>query len=153
MEGSLKNISDRAAEEVRVKVKSLDSNKEIVSIDDGYTDPSLIAPNKEGIFQIMVRNNYKIKEFSLIILTKLTVSTEVIGVKEKPLAKQIININTASLEELMYVLEISEHTAMRVIERRKDMNRFKNPRDITFLFEIGTIEWEKWIERGIVIII
>jgi hypothetical protein len=53
----------------------------------------------------------------------------------------------------MYVLEISEHTAMRVIERRKDMNRFKNPRDITFLFEIGTIEWEKWIERGIVIII
>jgi len=153
VEGSLKNISDKTAEGVRVKVKSLDSNGEIVSIDDGYANPSLIAPNKEGIFQIMVRNNYKIREFSLIVLTKSTISTEVIGVKEKPLAKQIININTASSEELMYVLEISEHTAMRVIERRKDMNRFKNPRDITFLFEIGTIEWEKWIERGIVIII
>jgi len=153
VEGSLKNISDRAAEEVRVKVKSLDSNREIVSIDDGYTDPSLIAPNKEGIFQIIVENNYKIKEFSLIVLTKSTISTEVIGVKEKPLAKQIININTASLEELVCVLKISEHTAMRVIERRNKMNGFKNPRDITFLFEIGTIEWEEWIKRGIVIII
>ena len=153
VEGSLKNIGDQTAEGVRVKVKSLDSNGKIVSIDDGYADPSLIAPNKEGIFQIMVRNNYKIKEFSLIILTKSTISTEVIGVNEKPLAKQIININTASLEELMYVLEISEHTAMRVIGRRNDMNGFKNPRDITFLFEIGTIEWEEWIKRGIVIII
>jgi DNA uptake protein ComE-like DNA-binding protein len=103
VEGSLKNIGDKAVEEVRVKVKSLDSNREIVSIDDGYTDPSLIAPNKEGIFQIMVKNNYKIKEFSLIVLTKSTISTEVIGVKEKPLAKQIININTASLEELVCV--------------------------------------------------
>lgn len=153
VEGSLKNIGDQTAEEVRVKVKSLDSNGKIVSIDDGYADPSLIAPNKEAIFQIMVANNYKIKEFSLIVLTKSTISTEVIGVKEKPLAKQIININTASSEELMYVLEISEHTAMRVIGRRNDMNGFKNPRDITFLFEIGTIEWEEWIKRGIVIII
>jgi hypothetical protein len=149
--GSLKNIGNQAAEEVRVKVKCLDSNGEIVSIEDGYTNPSLISPNKEGIFQIMLKNNYKIKEFSLIVLTKSTISTEVIGVKEKPLAKQIININTASLEELVCVLEISEHTAMRVIERRNKMDGFKNPRNITFLFEIGTIEWEKWIERGIVI--
>ncbi|MCK4339192.1 MAG: FxLYD domain-containing protein [Candidatus Cloacimonetes bacterium] len=153
VEGSLKNISDKTAEGVRVKVKSLDSNGEIVSIDDGYADPSLISPNEEGIFQIIIVNNYKIKEFSLVVLTKTTISTEVIGVEEKPLAKQIININTASSEELMYVLEISEHTAMRVIGRRKDMNGFKNPRDITFLFEIGTIEWEEWIERGIVIIV
>ena len=153
VEGSLKNIGDKAVEEVRVKVKSLDSNREIVSIGDGYTDPSLIAPNKEGIFQIMVKNNYKIKEFSLIILTKSTISTEVIGIKEKSLTKQIININTASLEELVCVLEISEHTAMRVIERRNKMDGFKNPRDITFLFEIGTIELEEWIKRGIVIVI
>jgi len=153
VEGSLKNIGDQTAERVRVKVKSLDSNGKIVSIDDGYADPSLIAPNKEGIFQIMVENNYKIKEFSLIILTKSTISTEVIGVKEKPLAKQIININTASLEELMYVLEISEHTAIRVIGRRNEMNGFKNPKDITFLIEIGTIKWEEWIKKGIVIVV
>ena len=151
VEGSLKNIGDKNAENVRLKVKSLDSNGEIVSIDGGYTDPSIIAPNKEGIFQIMVKNNYKIKEFSLNVFTESTASLEVNGIKEKSLAKQIININTASLEELVCVLEISEHTAMRVIERRNKMNGFKNPRDITFLFEIGTIEWEKWIERGIVI--
>ena len=153
VEGSLKNIGDQTAERVRVKVKSLDSNGEIVSIDDGYADPSSIAPNKEGMFQIMVENNYKIKKFSLLILTKSTISTEVIGVKEKPLAKQIININTASLEELMYVLEISENTAMRVINRRNDMKRFKNPKDIMLLIEIGKIEWEEWIKRGIVILV
>ncbi|MBA7545090.1 hypothetical protein ES705_37453 [subsurface metagenome] len=153
VEGSLKNISDRAAEEVRVKVKSLDSKGKLLSIDDSYTEPSSISPGKEAMFKITVKNNYKIKEFSLIVLTKSTISTEVIGIKEKSLTKQIININIVSLEELVCVLEISEHTAMRVIERRNKMNGFKNPRDITFLFEIGTIEWEEWIERGIVIVV
>jgi len=153
VEGSLKNIGGKAVEEVRVKAKSLDSKGKLLSIDDSYTEPSSISPGKEAMFKIMVKNNFKIKEFSLIILTKSTISTEVIGIKEKSLTKQIININIASLEELVCVLEISEHTAMRVIERRNKMDGFKNPRDITFLFEIGTIEWEEWIKRGIVIVI
>jgi len=153
VEGSLKNIGDQTAEIVRVTVKSLNSNEKILSIDSAFAEPSSIAPNREAIFQIMVENNYKIKKFSLIVLTESTISPEITGVKEKPLAKQIININTASLEELMYVLAISEHTAIRVINRRSDMNGFKNPKDITLLIEIGKIEWEEWIKRGIVIII
>ena len=153
VEGYLKNISKQIVKEVEVKVKSLDSNGKLLSIDDSYTEPSSIAPGKEAMFQIMVENNYKIKKFSLAILTESTVSLEITGIKEKPLAKQIININTASLEELMYVLAISEHTAIRVINRRSDMNGFKNPKDITLLIEIGKIEWEEWIKRGIVIII
>jgi DNA uptake protein ComE-like DNA-binding protein len=153
VEGSLKNIGDQTAEMVRVTVKSLDSNEKILSIDSAFAEPNLIAPSEEAIFQIMVENNYKIKKFSLIVLTESTASPEVTGDREKPLAKQIININTASLKELMYVLEISEHTAIRVINRRSDMNGFKNPKDITLLIEIGKIEWEEWIKRGIVIII
>ena len=153
VEGYLKNISKQIVKEVKVKVKSLDSNGKLLSIDDNYTEPSSIAPGKEAMFQIMVENNYKIKKFSLSILTESTVSLEITGIKEKPLAKQIININTASLEELMYVLAISEHTAIRVINRRSDMNGFKNPKDITLLIEIGKIEWEEWIKMGIVIII
>jgi DNA uptake protein ComE-like DNA-binding protein len=153
VEGYLRNISKQIVKEVKVKVKSLDSNGKLLSIDDGYTEPSSIAPGKEATFQIMVENNYKIKKFSLTILTESTVSLEITGIKEKPLAKQIININTASLEELMYVLAISEHTAIRVINRRSDINGFKNPKDITLLIEIGKIEWEEWIKRGIVIII
>ena len=153
VEGYLKNIGKQIVKEIKVKVKSLDSNGKLLSIDDSYTEPSSIAPGKEAMFQIMVENNYKIKKFSLTILTESTVSLEITGIKEKPLAKQIININTASLEELMYVLAISEHTAIRVINRRSDMNGFKNPKDITLLIEIGKIEWEEWIKRGIVIII
>ena len=153
VEGSLKNIGDQIAEMVRVTVKSLDSNDKIISIDSVFAEPSSIASNKEAIFQIMVENNYKIKKFSLIVLTESTISPEITGVKEKPLAKQIININTASLEEFMYVLEISENTAIRVINRRSDMNGFKNPKDIMLLIDIGKIEWGEWIKRGIVIVI
>jgi len=153
VEGCLENIGDQTAEMVRVTVKSLDSNEKIISIDSAFTEPSSIAPNKEAIFQIMVENNYKIKKFSLIVLTESTISSEITGVKEKPLAKQIININTASLEELMYVLDISENTAKRVINRRSDMNGFKNPKDIMLLIEIGKIEWGEWIKKGIVIVI
>jgi len=153
VEGCLENIGDQTAEMVRVNVKSLDSNDKIISIDSGFTEPSLIAPREEAIFQIMVENNYKIKKFSLIVLTESTASPEVTGDREKPLAKQIININTASLEELMYVLEISENTAIRVINRKNDMNGFKNPKDIMLLIEIGKIEWEEWIKKGIVIVV
>lgn len=153
VEGCLENIGDQTAEMVRVIVKSLDSNEKIISIDSAFAEPNSIAPNKEAIFQIMVENNYKIKIFSLIVLTESTISPEITGVKEKPLAKQIININTASLEELMYVLEISENTAIRVINRRSDMNGFKNPKDIMLLIEIGKIEWGEWIKRGVVIVV
>jgi len=67
--------------------------------------------------------------------------------------KKLININTASLEEFMQVLGVSEHTAKRIIELRYELGGFKDPKDITKLIEIGTIEWEEWIEEGIVITI
>jgi len=153
IEGCLENIGEQTAEMVRINVKSLDSNDKIISIDSAFAQPSLIASSEEAIFQIMVENNYKIKKFSLIVLTESTASPEVTGAREKPLAKQIININTASLEELMHVLEISENTAIRVINRKNDMNGFKNPKDIMLLIEIGKIEWGEWIERGIVIVL
>lgn len=65
--------------------------------------------------------------------------------------KKIININTAFLEDFIQILGVSEHTAKRIIELRYDMGGFKDPKDITKLIEIGTIEWEEWIEEGIII--
>jgi DNA uptake protein ComE-like DNA-binding protein len=50
-------------------------------------------------------------------------------------------------------LGVSEHTAKRIIELRYELEGFKDPKDITKLIEIGTIEWEEWIEEGIIIII
>ena len=69
IEGCLENIGEQTAEMVRINVKSLDSNDKIVSIDSAFAQPSLIASSEEAIFQIMVENNYKIKKFSLIVLT------------------------------------------------------------------------------------
>jgi len=34
---------------------------------------------------------------------------------------------------------------------RYDPEGFKDPKDITKLIEIGTIEWEEWKEQGIII--
>jgi DNA uptake protein ComE-like DNA-binding protein len=67
--------------------------------------------------------------------------------------KKIININNAFLEDFIQVLGVSEHTAKRIIELRYELEGFKDPKDITKLIEIGTIEWEEWIEEGIIIII
>jgi DNA uptake protein ComE-like DNA-binding protein len=65
--------------------------------------------------------------------------------------KKIININNAFLEDFIQVLGVSEHTAKRIIELRYELGGFKEPKDITKLIEIGTIEWEEWIEEGIII--
>jgi len=57
--------------------------------------------------------------------------------------KKIININITSLEKFIQVLGVSEHTAKRIIELRCDMGGFKDPKDITKLIEISTIELEE----------
>jgi len=65
--------------------------------------------------------------------------------------KKIINVDTAFLEDFIQILGVSEHTAKRIIELRYGMGGFKDLKDITKLIEIGTIEWEEWIEEGIII--
>jgi len=65
---------------------------------------------------------------------------------------QIININTASQEELTSILQISEPLARKIITlREEELGGFKNPQDLLQLPEITTLEWEEWEEQGIVI--
>jgi len=62
-----------------------------------------------------------------------------------------ININSASQDELVKVLQISEPLAQKIIALREKMGGFKNPKDLTQLPEITTLEWEEWEEQGITI--
>ena len=66
---------------------------------------------------------------------------------------KVININSASPEELTSILKISPPLAQKIIILREDLGGFKEPKDLTQLPEITNIEWEEWKEEGIVIII
>jgi len=64
---------------------------------------------------------------------------------------KIININSASLEELASILQISEPLARKIIALREELEGFKVPKDLTQLPEITNLEWEEWKEEGIII--
>lgn len=64
---------------------------------------------------------------------------------------RIININSASLEELTNILQISEPLARKIIALREELGGFKEPQDLLQLPELTTLEWREWEEEGIII--
>lgn len=64
---------------------------------------------------------------------------------------RIININSASLEELTSILQISEPLARKIIASREELGGFKNLQNLTQLPELTNLEWEEWEEQGIII--
>jgi len=67
---------------------------------------------------------------------------------------QKININTASQEELIKILQTSELLIRKIIILRDSLSgEFKDSKDLTQLPEITNLEWEEWKEEGIAIAI
>ena len=67
---------------------------------------------------------------------------------------QTININSASQDELIKILKISEPLTQKIITLRDSLSGgFKVPQDLLQLPELTNLEWEEWEEEGIVIII
>jgi len=65
---------------------------------------------------------------------------------------QKININTASQDEFIKILKISELLAIKIITLRDSLSGgFKEPKDLLQLPEITNLELEEWKEQGIVI--
>ncbi len=64
---------------------------------------------------------------------------------------KVININSASLEELTKILKISQPLAQKIIVLRNELGGFKNPKDLLQLPEITNLDWEEWKEQGIII--
>jgi phosphatidylserine/phosphatidylglycerophosphate/cardiolipin synthase-like enzyme len=67
------------------------------------------------------------------------------------LRRKTTNINTASRDELVKVLQISEPLAQKIITLREELGGFKDPQDLTQLPELTNLEWQEWKEEGIVI--
>ena len=64
---------------------------------------------------------------------------------------QTININTASQDELIKVLQISEPLAQKIVALREEPRGFKDPKDLIQLPEFTNLEWQEWKEQGIII--
>ena len=64
---------------------------------------------------------------------------------------KIININSASPEELISILQISESLTQKIIALREELGEFKDPQDLTLLPEITHLEWEERKKEGIII--
>jgi len=65
---------------------------------------------------------------------------------------KIININSASQDELIKILQISQPLARKIINLRESQcGGFKEPKDLTQLPELSNIEWQEWEEQGIII--
>lgn len=64
---------------------------------------------------------------------------------------KVININSASLEELASILQISEPLAQKILALREELGGFKDPKDLLQFIEINDLEWEEWKEQGIII--
>jgi DNA uptake protein ComE-like DNA-binding protein len=69
------------------------------------------------------------------------------------LESKTININTASQNELVKVLQISEPLAQKIIVLREELGGFKDSKDLIQLPEITNLEWKEWEEEGIIIIV
>jgi len=65
---------------------------------------------------------------------------------------QTINISTASQDELIKILKISEPLATKIITLRDLLSGgFKEPINLPQLPELTNIEWQEWKEEGIII--
>lgn len=70
IEGIIKNISNSAVSHVKIKVKALDENAELVLLEEGLADPASLQARQEGTFSIYVKRLENINSFRLSVLYK-----------------------------------------------------------------------------------
>jgi len=98
-----------------------------------------------------------ISQFFLISLAKTEIYfsffyNSISPALQKPKDKTI-NINSASLEELTSILQLSEPLAWKIVNLREELGGFKDLQDLIQLPEITSLEWEEWKEEGWVIVV
>jgi len=110
-------------------------------------DPEVIA-RYQNQFEKLWFEKYSL-ERTRQLFQKAKVNFPLTLLNSSDLESKTININTASQDELLKVLQISEPLAQKIIALREELGRFKEPQDLTQLLEITNLEWEEWKEEGI----
>ena len=81
------------------------------------------------------------------VIAIVTLLTMVIGFTISAGAVVQVNINTASIEELMQLEGVGSAYAQKIIEYREANGPFENPEDITNVKGIGDATYEKNRDR------
>jgi DNA uptake protein ComE-like DNA-binding protein len=114
-------------------------------------DPEVIA-RYQNQFEKLWFEKYSL-ERTRQLFQKANVNFPLTLLNSSDLESKTININTASQDELVKMLQISEPLAQKIIALREELKGFKDSQALTQLSEITNLEWEEWEEEGIVIII
>jgi len=79
-------------------------------------------------------------------------NTQILSSTSLKLEVQTININTASQDEFIKILQISEPLSQEIITLRESQSgRFQEPQNLLQLPELINLDWEEWKEEGIII--
>jgi len=83
---------------------------------------------------------------------KANVNFQLLPVNFSESENKTININAASKDEFIKVLQISELLARKIITLRDSLSGgFKEPKDLLQLPELTNLDWKEWEEQGIII--
>ena len=126
------------------------NNENLLVIDDKN-----IIIKYQDHFEILWNNKYSPKRYQELISrakmeplpTLLDTATE----NNTPPGNKIININTASLEELDELWGVGKTIAQNIIDYREACGGFKTPEEIKLVDGIDDKKWDKWKFEGWVI--
>jgi len=122
------------------------NDENLLVIDDDY-----IVERYQDYFNNLWDNKYNLERYQELIseasVSPLPETTE----ETLALPGKVININTASLEELDQLWGVGEIIAQKIIDYREAYCSFKTPEEIKLVDGIDDGKWDKWKEEGWVI--
>jgi len=125
------------------------NDENLLVIDDNY-----IIRRYQDQFNNLWNNKYSPERYQELISEASIISLpapETIEETPAPSGNKIININTASLEELDQLWGVGKKIAQKIIDYREAHGEFKAPGDIKLVDGIDDKKWDKWKEEGWII--
>ena len=118
-------------------------------------DDENIIKKYQNQFNNLWNNKYSPERYQELIsranIEPLPISSNTTTERNTPPGNKIININTASLEELDELWGVGKKTAQNIIDYREACGDFKTPEEIKLVDEIDDKKWDKWKLDGWVI--